>query len=52
MTEEEIKKQMKKALNEVFNVDEIFNLHFNIMQQAFLKGLELGMKIGKEGKKE
>lgn len=51
MTEEQIKIEMDKALHEVFNTDEIVKFQFDLVQKAFLKGLELGMKIGKELKK-
>ena len=48
MTEEQIKIEMNKALYEVFNTDEIVKFHLDLVQKAFLKGLEIGMKIGKE----
>ena len=48
MTEEQIKIEMNKALHEVFNTDEIVKFHLDLVQKAFLKGLEIGMKIGKE----
>lgn len=51
MTEEQIRIEMDKAIHEVFNTDEIVNFQFDIVQKAFLKGIELGMKIEKELKK-
>ena len=50
MTEEQIKTEMDKSIREVFNTDEIINFQFDLVQKALLKGLDLGMKIGKESK--
>lgn len=52
MNENEIRSEMDKALHEVFNTEEIIGFEFNLMRKAFLKGLELGMKIEKENHKE
>ena len=48
MTEDELKKEMDKVLHECFNVEAMTNFYVDQMQTAFLKGLQLGMKIGKE----
>ena len=48
MTEEKLRAEMDKALHEVFNTDEIVKFQFDLVQKALWKGLELGMKIGKE----
>ena len=48
MTKEQIKIEMDKALHEVFNTDEIVKYNLDLVQKAFMKGLELGMKINKE----
>lgn len=48
MTEEQIGMEMDKSMHEIFNTDEIVKFQFDLVQKAFLKGLELGMKIGKE----
>jgi len=50
MNETELREKMDKDLKEVFNVDNIINFQFDLMQKAYLKGLETGMKIGKEVK--
>lgn len=51
MTEEQIRVEMDKALKEVFNTDKIINFQFDLVQETFLKGLALGMKIEKENGK-
>ena len=48
MSEKQVKDEMNKALNKIFDTEKIINFQFDIAQKAFLKGLELGMKIGKE----
>ena len=48
MTEEKLKEEMDKALKEVFDTDFIIGVQFELIRRAFEKGLELGMKVGKE----
>lgn len=51
MTEEELKEKMDKDLDEIFNVKSIMDFHFNLVQIAYIKGLETGMKISNSGEK-
>ena len=46
-TEEEIKQEMDKAIRESLDIAEVTNFAFDMVQKAFLKGMELGIKIGK-----
>lgn len=48
MTEEQVKEEMDKSLKEIFDTKQIIDFQFDLVQKAFLKGMELGMKIGKE----
>ena len=48
MTEEQVKEEMDKSLKEMFDIEQIIYFQFGLVQKAFLKGVELGMKIGKE----
>lgn len=48
MTEEKLKEEMDKALNEIIDVPKIMNFQMDLVEQAFNKGLSLGIKIGKE----
>jgi hypothetical protein len=45
MTEEELKEKMNKDLGEIFDVKIIMDFHFDLLQKAYLKGIETGMKI-------
>lgn len=47
MTEEELKEKMDKDLEEVFNVKSIIDFQFDLMQKAYTKGLETGLKAGR-----
>lgn len=51
MTEKELKEKMNKDLDEIFNVKSIMDFHFNLVQIAYVKGLETGMKISSSGEK-
>lgn len=48
MTEEELKEKMDKDLNEVFNVKSIIDFQFDLLQKAYTKGLETGLKAGRQ----
>lgn len=48
MTKEKLKEEMDKALNEIIDVPKIMNFQMDLIEQAFKKGLSLGIKIGKE----
>ncbi len=50
MTEEELKEKMDKDLNEVFDVKNIIDFQFDLLQKAYLKGIETGMKISSSEK--
>ena len=52
MTEEQVKEEMDKSLKEMFDIEQIISFQFGLVQKAFLKGVELGMKIGKEIKEK
>ena len=52
MTEERLTEEMDKALHDVFDTKQIVDFQFDLVQKAFLKGLEFGMKINKEQAKE
>lgn len=52
MDEEKAKEEMKKALSECFDVKAVTNVVFDQVQNAFLKGIEIGIKIGKGEKVE
>ncbi|MCR5218610.1 hypothetical protein [Treponema sp.] len=45
MTETELKEEMDKDLGEIFNVENIINFQFDLMQKAYLKGIGTGRKI-------
>lgn len=45
MTEEELKEKMKKDLDEVLNVKNIIDFHFDLLQKTYVKGLETGLKV-------
>lgn len=47
MTEEELKEIMKKDLDGVFDVKPIIDFHFDLLQKAYVKGLNTGLKAGK-----
>ena len=47
MTEEELKEKMDKDLEEIFNVKSIIDFQFDLMQKAYLKGIETGLKAGR-----
>ena len=47
MTEEELKEIMKKDLDEVFDVKNIIDFHFDLLREAYIKGLDTGLKAGK-----
>lgn len=51
MDEEKAKEEMKKALSECFDVKAVTNVVFDQVQNAFLKGIEIGIKIGKGSEK-
>jgi hypothetical protein len=38
---------MDKDLNEVFNVKSIIDFQFDLLQKAYTKGLETGLKAGR-----
>ena len=44
MTEEELREKMKKDLDEAFNVKSIIDFQFDLLQKAYTKGLETGLK--------
>lgn len=44
MEEKELKEKMNKDLDEVFNVKNIIDFQFDLVQKAYVKGLELGLK--------
>ncbi len=46
MEEKELKEKMDKDLEEVFNVKSIIDFQFDLVQKAYVKGLELGLKVG------
>ena len=48
MTEKELEEKMNKDLDEVFNVKSIIDFQFDLMQKAYLKGIQTGMKISRE----
>lgn len=50
MTEEELKEKMNKDLGEIFDVKIIMDFHFDLLQKAYLKGIETGMKINSSEK--
>ena len=45
MTEEELTEKMDKDLKEVFNVKSIMDFQFDLMQKAYLKGIETGQMV-------
>lgn len=50
MTEEELKEKMKKDLDEVLNVKSIIDFQFDLVQKAYLKGLEIVFKANETTK--
>lgn len=51
MTEEELKEKMDKDWNEIFDVKSIMDFQFALLQKAYQKGIETGMKISNSGEK-
>ncbi len=47
MTEEELKEIMKKDLDEVFDVKNIIDFHFDLLRETYIKGLDTGLKAGR-----
>lgn len=45
MSEEKLKKQMDEDMDEIFKTEEIINFMFDLVQKAYLKGIQTGMKI-------
>ncbi len=52
MTDEELKEKMKKDLDEVFNVENIIDFHFDLLRKAYIKGLNTGLKINETASTE
>lgn len=52
MTDEELKGKMKKDLDEIFNVEKIIDFHFDLLQKAYIKGLNTGLKINETASTE
>ena len=50
MTEEELKEKMDKDWNEIFDVKIIMDFQFALLQKAYQKGVETGMKISSSEK--
>ena len=50
MAEEELKEKMKKDLDEVLNVKSIIDFQFDLVQKAYLKGLEIVFKANETTK--
>ena len=48
MTKEELKERMAKDIKEVFNTDTVINFIFSLVQDAYEKGLETGMRISSD----
>lgn len=50
MDEEELKEKMDKDWNEIFDVKSIMDFQFALLQKAYQKGIETGMKISSSEK--
>lgn len=50
MDEEELKEKMDKDWNEIFDVKSIIDFQFALLQKAYHKGIETGMKISSSEK--
>lgn len=50
MDEEELKEKMDKDWNEIFDVKNIMDFQFALLQKAYQKGIETGMKISSSEK--
>lgn len=51
MTDKELEEKMDKDWNEIFDVKSIMDFQFALLQKAYQKGIETGMKISSSGEK-
>jgi hypothetical protein len=51
MSEEELKEKMSKDLKEIFDAKTITNFILDLVHNAYLRGMETGMKISDSEKR-